>query len=307
MRRKFSKDAVQHIYQRSMHGFNLFYSTEDFLVFYTIVSIQARRYGITLLGMCLMIEHIHLLLSADSLCQMSGFISAYTSIYAKEFNARTGRKGELFKSAYGNAVKSEMKKIRSAIAYLFNNPVEKMLCSRAEEYRWNFLKYYRYGVSIKTEKCSRKLKRAMKAAEFSFRSGKHMKFQMLENILRSLDEAEREMFTDYVIRLYLPFDCKRTVGHYRSYEDMITAVNSNTGSEYEISERHYCRSDVPYREILRYLKMNGIHDAGAMISLPDEEKLQYMKSLKENTSASYTQIRKFLHIRPDMPKAPKRL
>ncbi|MBQ5868075.1 MAG: hypothetical protein IIW68_01955, partial [Lachnospiraceae bacterium] len=42
---------------------------------------------------------------------------------------------------------------------------------------------------------------------------------------------------------------------------MVTAVNSNTGSEYDIIEKHYCKSDVPYREMTKYLKRKGITDA----------------------------------------------
>ena len=74
--------------------------------------------------------------------QMAGFISAYTSLYVREFNAHTGRTGPLFEPLYGSAMKMEMKKIRSAIIYMFNNAVEKRLCPKAEDYRWNFLKYY---------------------------------------------------------------------------------------------------------------------------------------------------------------------
>lgn len=99
MKRRFSPDSTMHVYQRSMSGFNIFYSLDDFLVFYTIVAVQARKYGITLLGLCLMIDHIHLLMSATTLSAMSRFISSYTSIFVREFNQRTGRKGPLFKSA----------------------------------------------------------------------------------------------------------------------------------------------------------------------------------------------------------------
>ena len=91
MRRKFSADGVMHIYQRTISGFNLFYSLEDFLVLYTIVALQVRRSGVCLLGMCIMIDHLHLLVRADSLTRLSGFISAYTSLYVREFNSHLGR------------------------------------------------------------------------------------------------------------------------------------------------------------------------------------------------------------------------
>ena len=114
MKRRFYADEVLHIYQRTVSEFNIFYSTEDFLVFYTIISVYARRYGITLLGLCQMIDHIHLLGSSCDLQTMSRFISASTSQYVKEFNKKTGRTGRLFEKEYGSAIKKEVKKIRSS-------------------------------------------------------------------------------------------------------------------------------------------------------------------------------------------------
>lgn len=132
MRRRFSADGVMHIYQRTISGFNLFYSIEDFLVFYTIVAVQARKQRLCLLGLCLMIDHIHILVRPDNLKHLSCFMSACTSLYVREFNARTGRSGSLFEPRYGSAVKMDGKRIRAAIAYLFNNPVEKRLCRMAD-------------------------------------------------------------------------------------------------------------------------------------------------------------------------------
>ena len=142
MGRKFSADGVMHIYQRTRSGFNLFYSLEDFLVFYTIVSVQAQKFNILLWEMCLMIDHIHLLASCGKLNQLSEFISSYTSLFVREFNLHIGRSGPLFEGPYGSACKIDMKKIRSTIIFIFNNAVEKKLCESAQEYRWNFLRYY---------------------------------------------------------------------------------------------------------------------------------------------------------------------
>ena len=35
-RRRFYRGSLNHIYQRTVNGFNIFYSDEDYLVFYTI-------------------------------------------------------------------------------------------------------------------------------------------------------------------------------------------------------------------------------------------------------------------------------
>ncbi len=289
-----------HIYQRTLSGFNLFYTIDDFLVYYTIAAVQADAHGVCLMGLCLMIDHIHMLLTAGSLRKMSGFVSSCSSLFVREFNAHTGRTGRLFEPSYGSAVKLGMKKIRSAIAYLFNNPVEKKLCRRAEEYRWSFLPYYRHRnlFSIPVKSCSRRLRKAMDLVEDSFRNGRYLKYALLRIIFKDLDNEEKMFIIDHIISIYFPFEKDMLTCCYGSYEDMLVAINSNTGSEYEISERHYGKTDVPYREIISCVKNLGYHNVRSVILLPKETKKQLMVILKKTTSASHVQIMKFLHLKP---------
>jgi hypothetical protein len=60
--RKLYRGEVTHVYQRAINGFNIFYERDDYLVFYTIFSVFLRRFGITALALCLMIDHFHALL-----------------------------------------------------------------------------------------------------------------------------------------------------------------------------------------------------------------------------------------------------
>lgn len=298
-RRRFNADGIMHIYQRTISGFNLFYSVEDFLALYTVISTKAKYTGVKILGICMMIDHIHLLISSDNLNTMSRFISAYSSLYAKVFNARTGRRGPLFETPYGSAAKPDMKRIRSAIAYLFNNPVEKHLCKKAEEYRWNFLAYYgSAGSETGRGNHSLRLKNSMAIVSDSYRRGRHLNHTIMENLAKDLSPGERETLTDHIITVYWPFDHTKAIDCYGSYKDMLIAINSNTGSEYDIAETDYGKSDRPYREIISYMKKVGHKDLHRVITLPPEEKLKMLNLLKANTSATYTQIRKFLHIPP---------
>ena len=88
--RKFINGECNHVYQRTVGGVNLFYDLEDFLVFYMIVSVTVKKHGVRLLSMCLMIDHVHLLLLTDSLSRLADFVRDYSSIYAREFNASVG-------------------------------------------------------------------------------------------------------------------------------------------------------------------------------------------------------------------------
>ena len=297
MRRRFSAGCVLHIYQRTISGFNLFYSVEDFLVFYTIISVKSRIYNICLMGLCFMIDHLHMLVCPNSLVQTSRFISAATSLYVREFNSWTGRQGPLFVSAYGSAVKNEFKKIRSAIAYLFNNPVEKMQCRKAEEYRWNFLKYFNPERNKKHKGSpSKAVRRAIKIIDSHFNKNMYLKHALIHSLFKDMDSEEREYLTDYIITLYFPFDAAKTYGYYKSYKDMVCAINSNTGNEYDISELHYCKTDVPYREMMSCISKLDIPDIHKVITADEKEKRRLFAILKSRTSGTSVQIRKFLHI-----------
>lgn len=298
MKRKFNEDGIMHIYQRTISGFNIFYCIEDFIVFYTIVAVYARKFKIIMIGLCQMIDHTHLLASCSSLGQLSRFISAYTSRFVREFNQFTGRKGPLFKKAYGSAVKMESKKIRSAIAYLFNNPVEKKICTAAEDYKWSYLTLYdpeRKPIDIAAG-CSKNLRRAIKRITGCFNNGNYIGYEFLGKLFKDLNNEEKKTVVEYIIELYFPFAVKETLDYYKSYEDMITAINSNTGSEYEIKEKHYGKTDVPYREIIACLKEMGISDVRSVLTMNIFQKHGLGAHLKKQTSASYTQIRKFLQI-----------
>ena len=300
MKRRFCAGGVLHVYQRTVSGFNIFYSLEDFLVFYTIIAVKARKFRISLLGLCLMIDHLHLLVTGDNLSQISRFVSEYSSLFVREFNSWTGRTGPLFESAFGSSIKTEIKKIRSIIAYLFNNPVEKILCKNAEEYRWNFLAYYNPDYMSPHKKMrdySHAMRRAIKVVESHFNQGKHLKHALLETLFNTLDSNERDLLIEYIIWKYLPIDTETTNSYFRSYEDMVKAINSNTGSEYEIQERHYCKTDAPYREMIGILKKSGLKKIQDVIVAPEDEKIRLYSMLKSKTSASGTQIRKFLHLR----------
>jgi REP element-mobilizing transposase RayT len=300
MKRRFCAGGVLHVYQRTVSGFNIFYSLEDFLVFYTIISVKAKKFKVNLLGLCLMVDHIHMLITGDNISQISLFVSEYTSVFVREFNSWTGRTGALFESAFGSSIKTEIKKIRSAIAYLFNNPVEKMLCRNAEEYRWNFLSYYNPSHKLphkKIKEHSRAMRRAIEIVNSHFARGMYLKHALLETLYGTLDGNEKELLTEHIIRKYLPFDIETTNSYYRSYEDMVKAINSNTGSEYDIRERHYCKTDAPYREMITVLKKAGWNKVQDVIVASEEEKRKLHSMLKSKTSASGIQIRKFLHIR----------
>ena len=82
----FSDGAIQHICQKTVNGFLIFYSVRDCVVFFTFIATAARRYNIRILGICLMVDHIHVLVEVRSKEEMDQFVSLYTSWFANTYN-----------------------------------------------------------------------------------------------------------------------------------------------------------------------------------------------------------------------------
>lgn len=302
-KRKFIPGECMHIYQREVKGYNIFYDLEDFLVFYMIFSSTARQYGVKVLMLCLMPNHVHILLSADNLENISRFIMCYTSIFVREYNGDLGRKGQLFHKSFGSAPKKGGKSIRSTIVYIGNNPVEKDLSSVAEDYRWNFLKYVKRridGVRVPVRSVSERLGKCFKVIEGVAARMAYLNYRQLRRLMERLDTKEREQLSDYILMTFYPFDTDALMGFYDSYGDMLNAMHSTAGKEFDIKEQYYPESDIAYRNMTEVLKRDFCDTFLGRIRmvtvLPFESKFKIARHLLAKTSASIYQISRFLHL-----------
>ena len=145
--------------------------------------------------------------------------------------------------------------------------------------------------------------------KIGFDNQKYLTMQS-EQIRRRIEFFGGKLYLEFGGKLFDDFHASRVLPGFepdskikmlsqlKEHVEMLIAINSNTGSEYEIIETEYCRSDKAYRDIISFLHKRGIKDMHSVISMDNEKKLAMMQDIKAHTSASYTQIRKFLHIQP---------
>lgn len=301
--RKYKDEHYIHIYQRTINRFNIFYDLRDYLIYFTIFCIAAKRYGITTMELCLMIDHIHMLIKAASKKNLSEFISFVTSVFVREFNSSIGRKGSLFESRFGSAPKLTKKKLMSAIIYIGNNPVERKICIKGEDYRWNFLAYinsnHPFSKELILKESSYNLKKSIKEIDSLYRNEKHLNYKLLERLLKKLTIDERIQLTDYIICKYNVIDTKSVMSHFESYQELLTSLHSTTGSEYDIKEDQDCASDLIYRDMIKIARKYYGEDIRKVIWASSEEKFQIAEVIRQQTSAQIWQIEKFLHLKID--------
>jgi len=192
------------------------------------------------------------------------------------------------------------KKLISAIIYLGNNPVEKHICPKAEQYRWNFISYlgsdYPFSEKISRKKMAFRLKKAINIVDWYHAQGRYMNHTILHRMMDGLASTERNYLTDYIISKYDVISTTGLKRYFDTYEQLLTSLHSTTGSEYELKEETDRSSDSVYREmILEMRKIFGI-DVRRSIVCSSEKKFELADHLRHKTAAPLRQIFKFLHI-----------
>ena len=302
-RRRFVDGECNHIYQRTLDGFNIFYDKEDYLVFYMIFSVSSRKFRVRILKMCLMIDHIHILLYAESCKEMADFVRYYSSVFVREYNDSIGREGQMMYKSFGSAPKKGEKMTRSAIVYIGNNPVEKKLCSSAEDYRWNFIAYlanrYPFSQVIPAKGRTKTLKSAMKEVKEDVSANRYMNYSRLRWYMGKLNQAEKEMFTDYIISSYMPIDTEALMYYYSDVAQMVAAMKASSGSDYDIKERVTRHSDLVFDKMKEVVRAETkLETIRKVIMLPIEQKLEMVSKIQNAVpSAELYQICKFLHLK----------
>lgn len=296
----YQKGAVGHIFQRARSGFVVFYSVKDSLVFFTIFSLTAAKHRIRVLGLCLMYNHIHVLVEAEDHKTIARFMQELCSKFSKTYNIRHGLKGSLL-STYGLSNKRDGKQARTSLAYLYNNPVEDRICKRAEDWRWNFLVYaesdHPYSDKLIPREASVSMRKALSRVKMLHAHGRPLSYEVLDDLFLSLNVSKKKQLIDFIVREYSVIDFKRVISYYGSYRNMLTAFSSNTGSEYDIREPHDPYSGADYKKMTHHLaadgRFSGIED---VLRLQAEERIAYLNELISRCGVSIEHARKFLRI-----------
>ena len=78
---------------------------------------------------------------------------------------------------------------------------------------------------------------------------------------------------------------------------MLTAVNSNTGSEFDIIESFDTSSDAPFFRMAEVVsKINGLEDVKKVMTLSPDRKVKLANKLIQIPGVTSRHISKFLHM-----------
>ncbi len=301
-KRKTYKGILNHCCQRLKDKGVIFYTVSDHLVYFTIFCTIAPRHRIRVLKLVQMPDHLHHGIIEDRKGAMSDFLRDCTKTFSREHNRICHRSGPLFEQPFLSVPKQGDKAARTNLIYQDNNPVERRLVEKAEDYRWNYLAYgasdHPFSDKIVLNKASMPLRRALKQVKALHESRRYLTYELLQKLFASLpDLQERYQLIDYIISTYSIIDHKASHRFFDGYKNEIIAAHSNTGSEYDLNEVFIGKDDRYYAKMTRLLLDTGqFKDIHEIISLSTDRKWELYQLLRRRTDAHSAQIASFLHM-----------
>ena len=296
--RKFYHGAWHHIYAITQNGGVLFYRITDRLSFYTIVAVFALRYNMIVVGLCIMFTHIHLMVMPADLTQLRAFMQQILSTFARVIIQDRGLKETVFKRPFGSAPKVSAKEQRASLLYLYNNPVEKKLCSHAVDDRWTFLAYARetfpFSKKLVKRNVSYALRTAVDVVDKEAAAGRYLRPALLRNLFQPLSREEQEQLTDYIIQRYQFINHDEAVSRFDSYETMLAAADAASGKEFDIGEVFDPFSDIAYREMAHLAARYHLFDDWKLLHLDPQEQERWARAVRSACGATEKQVEKFL-------------
>ena len=300
-KRAFVPNTPHHVYFISSDGSVLFYRVSDRLSFYTTLSVLAKRYKVTVTGVAIMFTHVHLMVQAADLAQFRQFMSCLLQAFSRILRQDRGLTGPVFRSPFGSAPQVSSKRQRSSLIYLLNNPVEKHLCNKAVQDRWNFLAYYDnphpYSKQLVKRNVSEHLRDACSLVEAEARAGRFLRPALLRHLLRNLIREEQEQLTDHIIWQYRFIDFETAIALFGGYDRLLRTTEETNGQEFGVGETGDSGSDTAYLEMAGMAARAGLFENWALLHLDPDQQQAWFRKFRTHTHATDWQIRKFLGIR----------
>ena len=125
-----------HITQRGNDRLVVFFTDDDRLIYLNILREQARKYGLSVEGYCLMTNHIHLVAVPESEESLALAVGRTHYLYTQPINASNQRSGHLWQNRFFSCALDELH-MYLGLRYVELNPVRAKMAAEAWDYRWS--------------------------------------------------------------------------------------------------------------------------------------------------------------------------
>ncbi len=141
--RRYGQTGIYHLMVRGINRTEIFGDDKDRLQYINTLASIKNEESVSLLGYCLMPNHVHLL-GKDNNNTISKFMHRLNIRYSRHFNARYERVGHLFQNRFKSEAIDDDAYLMTVLRYIHLNPVKAGISAQPDYYRWSSCRVY-YG------------------------------------------------------------------------------------------------------------------------------------------------------------------
>jgi REP element-mobilizing transposase RayT len=134
--REKSETGIYHVIVRGIGQQDIFHERDDFHRYLETVKKISLESGVSVLGYCLMTNHVHLLLREND-DDISVFMKRLGVSYAYWYNWKYERVGHVFQDRFKSECVEDDVYLLTVIRYIHLNPIKASIVNKPEEYEWS--------------------------------------------------------------------------------------------------------------------------------------------------------------------------
>ncbi len=131
-----AEGVPHHVTQRGNNRRDVFLLEDDRRFYIDVLREKCARFGVTILGWCLMTNHVHLIAVPRRENSLAKALGQTHWQHAMRFNQRYQRSGHLWQNRFYSCPLGR-DHLEPALAYVDRNPVRAGLVGKAAEYPWS--------------------------------------------------------------------------------------------------------------------------------------------------------------------------
>jgi REP element-mobilizing transposase RayT len=176
-------------------GRDYVFEYEDWKEFYIQCMQKAKqKENVKIIAFCVMGNHVHILVKAETIENLSKFMHMANSDYSRYYNRENKRVGHVFRNRYRSEPIKDIKQLINCLAYIHNNPVKASMMEKAEDYKWSSYINYLTGkgvtdfeeASIHFDISPNNLKSIMQEKSFNWMEYDDKEYENKEEVLTEL-------------------------------------------------------------------------------------------------------------------------
>lgn len=120
-------------------------SSEEKDFYYGLLVKYIKRYKVDIFAYCIMSNHVHLVGFTKEIYELSDFMRAVNTQFARWINKRRKRRGQVILDRFKSPVIETSQDLLRVMRYCDLNPVRAGIFSDPRDYKWSSYEYYAHG------------------------------------------------------------------------------------------------------------------------------------------------------------------